>query len=159
MPEDRVPPGWQHLVAPLRLAATAANLTLGPVREKYGELRVDYTGENPAFQALVNEAEILSRHTCMDCGGQGLQYRYSDWYAVRCPACALIQFTDRQEADLRETRAALHTLREIDAVRRARIAAVIDHLTDALNCRAHPEVQRSDVLRWRDALIKAKELA
>lgn len=56
------------------------------VKEKYGSLRLYHNG-NKDIDKITNEAEILSCHTCQECGKIGKQIG-DYWIYTMCKECA-----------------------------------------------------------------------
>lgn len=55
------------------------------IKEKYGTLRVYFSGGDEYVEGLVSMAEAISGKTCEVCGNKG-EGNKSGWIAVRCEA-------------------------------------------------------------------------
>lgn len=56
------------------------------VKEKYGGLRLYFSGGDEYIEGLVSLAEAYSYHVCEICGNKG-EANKQGWIAVRCEAC------------------------------------------------------------------------
>lgn len=55
------------------------------IKEKYGGLRVYFSGGDQYIEGLVSMAEAISYHVCDVCGNKG-EANKSGWISVRCEA-------------------------------------------------------------------------
>lgn len=55
------------------------------IKEKYGGLRVYFSGGNQYIEGLVSMAEAISYHICDVCGNKG-EANKGGWISVRCEA-------------------------------------------------------------------------
>jgi len=57
------------------------------VKEKFAELRFYYQGGDKRVEGMVELAETLCKHTCMECGKEGKQINRNHWLSVYCDEC------------------------------------------------------------------------
>lgn len=58
------------------------------IKEKFGGLRVYYTGGSPEFRGMVEMAEILSQYICERCGDTADNEKVKGyWCQTLCPNC------------------------------------------------------------------------
>lgn len=88
--EVAVPRGWAPLVARMleRIDALPPEnrypVLFVQIKEKMGELRVNYYGRRPAVAAIVDEATKESRRTCDRCGAPGSVWCLAGTWATLC---------------------------------------------------------------------------
>lgn len=59
------------------------------VKEKFGELRISYSGGDAYVDALIDMAEGLSAIVCENCGAPGVKQRLKGgWIKTVCQACS-----------------------------------------------------------------------
>jgi hypothetical protein len=56
------------------------------VKQKYGTLRFYMCCETKEIEELIREAEVMSSHTCEECGDSG-NLRGAYWFEVICDKC------------------------------------------------------------------------
>lgn len=59
-------------------------VTIGQIKEKFGELRFYYDGGDDYIAGVVAMAETMSYHTCEDCGEPGMLRQDLRWVKVLC---------------------------------------------------------------------------
>lgn len=86
--------GWAKLLVPLFKIVNLYNILaekpieITQVKEKFGTLRF-YTSEAPEwFETLVEGMEVLSAHTCENCGQYGILFVKNKWLKTLCDKCA-----------------------------------------------------------------------
>ena len=91
-----VPDGWRRVVerACERLGQAVMSktgiITIGDVREKYGQLRIDIAtldlsaDTQAAVERAVDLAEAASAHTCSRCGERGRAWSDGGWLDTLC---------------------------------------------------------------------------
>lgn len=77
------PKGWESFVDPIVKKCEEKNLTILQIKEKYGGLRFYYAPLDDEVDAMVDEAEKQSLHTCERCGNQG-SLRDGGWWQTLC---------------------------------------------------------------------------
>jgi len=86
--------GWREILERLcgRIRSSIGpkdSVVLDRVREKFGVLRVDWSGEvsgvaGQAVMQAVDLATARSACTCENCGAEGRLHRHRGWLATRC---------------------------------------------------------------------------
>jgi hypothetical protein len=91
------PEGWKELVVDTdnMLAHIDPEYFITQVKEKFGSLRYYYdtkkTGvEAKIMEAIVSNAEALSRHVCEKCGSYSAELRGNNWVRTLCEDCYII---------------------------------------------------------------------
>lgn len=89
--------GWAPILEVLFAYADEWNATLDneeekivfdQIKEKFGGLRIYYTGGSPEFRGMVEMAEILSQYICERCGDIADSERGKGyWCQTLCPNC------------------------------------------------------------------------
>jgi hypothetical protein len=74
------------LIATHEEAAEKSDFLFTQIKEKYGTLRIYYTGGNAYIDGVVNMAEAMSGETCELCGAPGKRGGIS-WITTRCDKC------------------------------------------------------------------------
>jgi hypothetical protein len=74
------------LIATHEEAAEKTDFLFTQIKEKYGTLRIYYTGGNAYIDGVVNMAEALSGETCELCGAPG-KLGGVGWLTTRCDKC------------------------------------------------------------------------
>lgn len=57
------------------------------VKEKFAGLRFYFHGGDDAIEGMVEMAETICSHTCMDCGNEGKFIDSGGWYYTLCDEC------------------------------------------------------------------------
>lgn len=84
-------PGWYPILARLdeKLRSLDPDYEIHQIKEKYGTLRVYWTGKNYDIgEQAVEEAEAESARTCELCGEPGRIVERHSWLRTLCPACS-----------------------------------------------------------------------
>lgn len=89
--------GWMPIVEILFAYADEWNKTahneedkivFDQIKEKFGTLRVYYTGGSPEFRGMVEMAEIVAQYICERCGDiADSERRKGYWCQTLCPNC------------------------------------------------------------------------
>lgn len=83
-------PGWKSIIDPLIEQSDKEGVTVGQIKEKYGELRFYVDGsESDKLADMIAQAEIDSRKTCEMCGKPGVLMVKGGWYKTICAEHAL----------------------------------------------------------------------
>ena len=89
-----VPKGWYPLLDAMfeEIDAEIARdpsswIALDQVKEKYGTLRVYFTGGNDKIDSIVERYEERSAVTCERCAGEDPTQSREGWVKTLCPAC------------------------------------------------------------------------
>lgn len=89
-----VPKGWYPLLDAMfeeieaEIAQDDANwIALDQVKEKYGTLRVYFTGGNDKIDKIVERYEERSAITCERCAGEDASQNLEGWVRTLCPSC------------------------------------------------------------------------
>ena len=87
--------GWTFLIdqtkKKLESLPNSDKLIIQRVYEKYGTLRFTLNYEDPAIEAILNEAEDISETICIRCGEKGELRTNKDWLLVLCDTCSAIR--------------------------------------------------------------------
>lgn len=90
---SEIPKGWEELVKCVLTSTrnVGANVKWDQIKEKLGELRMYAsckTKEDYALiEAIVDDAMVKSRKTCMECGRAGKRKSEGGWISVFCEKC------------------------------------------------------------------------
>lgn len=57
------------------------------IKEKFGELRIDTSGENEEITRIIDDYSVLSRNICMICGKPDVPMTYDGWHFPCCEKC------------------------------------------------------------------------
>lgn len=89
--EDLVDAGWKSLMRALQGAAKGREtfhgmepVTLTQVKEKFGQLRIYYTGGDQVFRNFVDFAELVSSAMCETCGARGNTKSFGGYLKTVC---------------------------------------------------------------------------
>ena len=81
-------PGWGDLIEALCeiLDAWGAAISLQDVKEKYGQIRISYFGDdqNGRVEELVEAAEEISSMICEVCGARAMLRSCGGWLSTTC---------------------------------------------------------------------------
>lgn len=83
--------GWLSLVKFLLESAVQLNksspeqkIEISQIKEKFGELRIYYSGGDERIADLVDQVENISARTCEACGRPGQSQEHKGWILTRC---------------------------------------------------------------------------
>jgi len=87
--------GWYNLFAGLCSAMTehieehddCSQVVFEQVKEKFGRLRIYFSGGDSNIRSMINMAESVSGHICENCGDVGDLRTNSGWIHVSCNKC------------------------------------------------------------------------
>lgn len=65
---EQAPIGWKDILDKLENIDCTSDIVIQQIKEKFGGLRVYYSGTCPIFEKAVREAEEASYNTCQICG-------------------------------------------------------------------------------------------
>ena len=89
-----VPKGWYPLLDAMfeEIEAVIAQdastwIALDQIKEKYGTLRVYFTGGNDRIDDIVERYEERSESTCERCASEDATQQRQGWIRTLCPSC------------------------------------------------------------------------
>ena len=87
------PDGWEGLVQPLIAYCDKNHYPILGIKKQYGRLVFDWIipgymqKDDPTFERIVREAEVLSLKTCETCSKRGFQRNIGGVLSAVCDSC------------------------------------------------------------------------
>lgn len=97
---------WDEIQSVLAKNGKLATMQIFDVKEKWGELRVDFTCDNSLFDKIdkiIYKYTVLSRHICITCGKPDVGQTTHGWIEPICEDCYKKSFSRDEGVTEEET--------------------------------------------------------